>query len=692
MATERAETLAARLTIDTAQFSRGLKSSRGEVQRFGRTTGKVTSRMRQAWSRLGIGDLRNKLSGLTGALTGLAGVAGFGMAIKKTMEFEDALTDLAIRGQKSIEWTARQRQEMLRVSSATGVSKDELAKYSIKYTELTGNADSAMSTMKEMAKVALSTGADMQSLATIVDQLGGSLNVTKDNAYKAFNVLRAQELAGAVGFSDIANLLPALASTAGTTFGARGIRGVQNVGAMLQLTRRATGSSAEAGVATGRFMENVSAKRGKIEKIIGQSLVTDKGEWKDLEEIARVIGQAVNTLGMDKRAKLMTTLGIRGAKAARAFGGAYKTGWNVSEGDRAAASTLFQAGGGKDLIAEGATKRLESTGGRYRKVMAELDAEMHRSFLPVLEKLVELMPDVASGAKWLLDNMELLGKLWLTWKATGVLRAILGATQALAGAGGAARGAGARGGMSGGGMQAGGMIGPVTGAITTAMALGATYISHVMKEDFERRQKEYERRRKRDEDLMDDIEKAKREEIKHGDLGVMKQWYMTGAAGESPEVAMARDKMKKLMPGYKPGMDYMIQPTERFSAEGGREGYAAYIGKLEQTRARMVSAGVQKAREKGLDVSAKDIAQAIPEIKAMDEVIRAHKESLAKIVSGIEVKPHIVVNVTDQTPTDRIDKRTGINKKVKAGQTGIAIEETAGSVMSGPGRIAGGSW
>jgi TP901 family phage tail tape measure protein len=606
---------------------------------------------------------------LGGTLTGLAGVYGFGQLARKTMEFEDSLADLAIRGNKNNEWMARAREQMLDVSRATGISKDQIAGFSIKFTELTGDAQSSVDLLDDMSKVAVATGADIQNLASVFDQLSGSLGISKDRAYDVFNILRQQEKLGAVGFRGIAQALPTLAPLAGAMFRQTGIGAAKDVGALLQLSKRGTESVPEATTAAKNFLMQVARKAPDIEKKLGISLYDEQGNFKRLSEIARLIGEGLKGMEAKDIGKMAKWFGTRGVKTAAVLSQVARTGWTKASGSRASAAALFGAGSA-DVLSADYERRMQTRGARFRRRMAELEATAHEAFLPLLDKLIDLMPTLARGAGWLLENMQTLGKLWLAWKASGVMRNVIQATAALSqvqtGGTPSSTGRGA-----GPGMRAGRVAGGF-GAAATAVTVIGTLISESMRKAHE---KTMELSRLRQQALDSEIAAVRGVlglEEKYGAQRDIEHFYRSNAWLNTERGAEVARGLKAVAPGIT-----QAKGAYEFDVlQGGGLGQARKrLHKLRALRAAAVDVGMAQARKEGLGLSRREVAESSPAVQIMDRMIEKIEPAIAKGMRGVAFKPSITIPLNVSTPSTRTRARAG------AAQQGVeAVRDLATSV------------
>jgi TP901 family phage tail tape measure protein len=438
VSSRKEKTVAAILTAETGQLRRKMTEAGGYVGNFSKKVEGASVRMRSAMRNVGFGNVTSRLKGMVGSIAGFAGIYGIGKVIQDVRDFEDSLADLAIMGNKNLKEMDVWRKQITTISSATGRSREEIASFAAKFTELTGDVDFAMGRLEQMTKVSVATNASMVDLATVLEQLSGGFRLAGKDAYAAFNILAFQAQKGMMSFKSMASLLPEISGAAGA-FGpsAQGIQGIGDVGALMQLAIRKAGSPREAGTAVKRFLEQVQAKRAKLEQLTGAQFMQmgpgGKMQWKSLQFIGKSIGKALVEADPDKRAKIKGLLDIRGGKLGEALAEAYGVGWTKKVGKREAAATLFGAGK-RDVIGEMYAKRMDTPGQQMRKTMTELYNQIQAKALPAFKALAKHMPTIAKGIGWAVENLESLIRVWMAWKASRFFAGLAQVPQRAAGA------------------------------------------------------------------------------------------------------------------------------------------------------------------------------------------------------------------------------------------------------------------
>jgi hypothetical protein len=387
------------------------------------------SRIRQGVAGRGGG----MLSGVLGA----AGVMGGMALVKDVRDFEAAITDLQVTGDKTTEWADSTRNAVLSVSDATGKSKGEVVSYLKAIIEQTGDADYAIQTLKQMGDVAVATGANMGDLGSMAVKMGGSMKLAAKDTLPAMGILRKQEKLGSFTMGNIAQSWGKVAVPLGG-FGARGlgVEGVTAVGGLLQMAAR-QGSADDpqtTATSTQRFLERLGRDPRKIEKALGMAPGTlgtqgkNGFEYRALPEVFRAIGEA-SAKNKGAFASQGTKLfGLEGVKVAAALQQAAIGGWGNASGKYAAASSLFDVTGAQGLseLNKDKAKVEASAAHKFDLAMTRLTNTFQRQALPLVTKLIEHLPKFVSMIKFMLDHSTSLIALWLGAKGIALFKAMSG--------------------------------------------------------------------------------------------------------------------------------------------------------------------------------------------------------------------------------------------------------------------------
>lgn len=257
---------------------RFVDGKRGLLGRGG--AGKVLGRM----GRFNVGGPAMMATGAVGA----AGAA-FGVAYKNAINFDDALTRLDISSSGAMGSMAQVREQILKVSSETGVAKEELLEGSAAFVALTGDGKAASQSLSTFARVQKATGADMKdivgSAASLTEQLGIGAPLYED----AFSILVAGGKAGKIELNDMASLMASLGANFKQFAGSQGLGGLANLGAAFQITARNFGSASEAATGLESLMGSIIQHSGKLKEAGVNVFEADGKTLKSLEGIVDAI-------------------------------------------------------------------------------------------------------------------------------------------------------------------------------------------------------------------------------------------------------------------------------------------------------------------------------------------------------------------------------------------------------------------
>jgi len=410
-------------------MSREISQAGSPIGRGGRTQASRFSRVRGAASQaFGIGGAGGMLKGAVA----FGGVYGAASELKKAKAFEEVLVDLAVRGRKSKEWLGELRKSTLAASNEFGVGKEQIAAYAGEIIDKTGNVELAVGTMREMTAVAFAANVPMEQLAGTVVELSSKLALQPKEFTTALGILAEQADVGKVPLSQMAQYLPEVLNAA-AQLGHKGVGALRDYGAVLQMAARGTGSLAEANTAMNRMMDNIIAKRTKIEATLGIKLKKN-GAWLQLAPMLKLIAgklaevqkKGENLSIFNKRGKkgkgsldvegfVIETFGIRGKKAMLPLMQQAAMGWKGRVGSKDGKGGLTSLDA---LIAAGGAGSIKDRVSRKKKLSPELFAwnqavevfknSMHEHLRPALVKLGAIMPSLA---KWLgraVDHWKLL--------------------------------------------------------------------------------------------------------------------------------------------------------------------------------------------------------------------------------------------------------------------------------------------
>lgn len=324
---------------------------------------------------------------------GLLDVAGEIMAVEK------ALTRFQIAGEVSDRTMVDFRNELVRVSNSTGVSRAELVSGAQAYVSLTGDAKGAIAATQLFAEVSAGTGASLADVAATAAALRQNLKIDPKNFREAFDVLVKQGKIGAIEIKDLATKMANIAPQFSTFAGARSVEGMSELGAMMQVAKQGFGSADEAATGFNGMMTQLNRNQKKLKKF-GVNVVDPKtGKFKNLLQIVRDISTNKKLL---KPGALLEALGEE--KAVRAMGVLIE---NLGEIDRIKKESLNSDQVAKDNMAFQA-----STAGKLARAMETAKNKIAEAFTPerieafadALVKVVDLFTKIVDAVENLFDD------------------------------------------------------------------------------------------------------------------------------------------------------------------------------------------------------------------------------------------------------------------------------------------------
>ncbi|GLT18885.1 hypothetical protein GCM10007938_26670 [Vibrio zhanjiangensis] len=284
----------------TSRMGQRLANVRKNVRKYTQDMGaaiKKTDLMRRSVDKVGEG-----IDSLGNQWTALAtGAAGAGSAVA-VMGLEERYERLGIQAGKSKVEMASLRKEMFATSQQSDIRIDqgEMLSAVEKIVEKTGDLEFAQENMANIGRVMQATGAagiDVGEMFADMSQKFGLKN--SEDVLSAIDTLVVQGKAGAFTLQNLA-AEGASVSAAYAAMGRTGPKAVQEMGAMLQISRMGSGSAAEAASAMESVLEDITSNYEDIEKLGIQvfdqeALARGEKKFRDLPSIVSEIMAATNS-------------------------------------------------------------------------------------------------------------------------------------------------------------------------------------------------------------------------------------------------------------------------------------------------------------------------------------------------------------------------------------------------------------
>lgn len=240
----------------------------------------------------------NLAAGAIGKLTGM--LSG---GLESVLEFERGFTRLQIAGGRSANEMDRFRTTIMDVSNATGVARESLLQGASAYVRITGDMAGAEESVGLFAKVVQASGADMEDVANSAAGLRDALNIDPKDFKQAFDILITQGKQGSVELTELAKVTAGLGPQFSKLGHGTGIRGLQQMGAALQVGIKAfgPGKAGEAATALSGFVTAIARNASKF-KAGGVSIYSGKLDKKG-RPIMRDLRDIIVDIGNSKLAK-----------------------------------------------------------------------------------------------------------------------------------------------------------------------------------------------------------------------------------------------------------------------------------------------------------------------------------------------------------------------------------------------------
>lgn len=268
---------------------RSFAAARQDIRRFDadakRRFAGIGATLGKALRPTGFGkDIR---AGLQGVGAGLA--AGFAVAVKDAVAFDEQLTRLDISSRGAMGSMAQVRAQILGVSQATGLAKEELLDGAASFVAITGDGAAASQSLGTFARVQKATAAGMGDIAGAAAAISQQLGVQGGEFEDAFSILVAGGKAGKIELKDLASTLPSLAANFKQFAGSQGLGGVAELGSAFQIVARNFGSANEAATGLESLMGSLVQHAGKLKSAGVDVFEADGKTLKSLESIVAMI-------------------------------------------------------------------------------------------------------------------------------------------------------------------------------------------------------------------------------------------------------------------------------------------------------------------------------------------------------------------------------------------------------------------
>jgi hypothetical protein len=357
----------------------------------------------------------SKIKPIAGLALGAGGAFALQSAIKRTVDFDVALTRLAIQAKLTSKEQAALRAEMIGVAESSGIAKDQILAAGQSIIDATGDAEFMREVLGEVATMSQVTGADMAGMGNIVADLKNNFNLTGKEASQMLRVITEQGEQGKFTLVEFAQE-GSKAFSAMALAGLKTEEQIKNATAELQVMRRGFSTASETTTAYLSLVRRLAMQSEKLGKkgvrvFADQEKTTMRSMSDILTDIFTNIGQNTDVLSE------LFGESVAGVQAfSTAFDEAKKEGkdlksvigdFNTVTGD----SARFQ----KDL-----GRIMDTTGGKMLTFQQKLDKIFDEAFMENVDDLAGYLPEFTKLIKFLAEHKEEIIAIWTLSKLGAV--------------------------------------------------------------------------------------------------------------------------------------------------------------------------------------------------------------------------------------------------------------------------------
>jgi len=233
------------------------------------------------------------------SITAMMGGVSAGLIAKQQIDFQSRLVRMKIEGRATAEQMSELKDNLFSVGKAMHQDPGDLLSGVDRIVEKIGNFKFAKEHLEGMAMAATATGASMEDIGSLASDLKQKFGIDKE-LVESIDILFAQGKTGAFRFQDFATQGERITAAASSMLGLKGVQGVRQMGALLQMAKSATGSPEEAATSFENFAREIikNAKPlGKLGINVWDPVASKKAGRnvvKDVTEIMRDIDKKTN--------------------------------------------------------------------------------------------------------------------------------------------------------------------------------------------------------------------------------------------------------------------------------------------------------------------------------------------------------------------------------------------------------------
>jgi len=238
------------LKSSAAGVDDGIKDARRKLARFEREQARAArqaARDAKAARKQMLGAGRSVLGTVRDGIglgLGLQAAGGLTGMASDVLDYEKALTRLQITASTSPAAIRAFSKTVEQASLDTGVGRNEILSAAAAYVALTGDMATATASTATWSKIAAATGSTVSDIAQTAAALSQQMGIGPAEMEATFSALAQQGKAGAIELKDLAGTMAQIAPMWGMFKGGKGLQGVRELGAALQVVKRGFGGDA----------------------------------------------------------------------------------------------------------------------------------------------------------------------------------------------------------------------------------------------------------------------------------------------------------------------------------------------------------------------------------------------------------------------------------------------------------------
>jgi hypothetical protein len=351
---------------------------------------------------------------------GLLGGMAAGNAIESTIALQHAQRGIIRNargpGQEGLYTQAHLCKKVETAALGSGASQEGITEGLSQFVAKTGNLKTAVDNIDVFTQAAMAAGADVKDVFSGAADLSNQMHIESiTDMQQAFADLIFQGKKGAFEIKNLASELPELAATA-ARMGMSGVGGIHQLGGLMQLSMKGTGSGPEASTAFQNAMNQLVNKAADLQSgaaFGGRKVnVFEHGDPRQkMLDMPTVIANMLEA-SRGNLTEISNVLEIRGNKAfspeTTAFRDAYQS-TKGTDAEKAKAgrdavvkmlTDAMDTGAKWSDVQEDAANALKDTSAQLENVKTQFTNAVGQQLLPVLTDLIpkftELVPTIAN--------------------------------------------------------------------------------------------------------------------------------------------------------------------------------------------------------------------------------------------------------------------------------------------------------